>query len=147
MDKLDELYALAENEDIQIHKINLANKKGVSIKLDAKKYIGINKNIKLKNEELSILSEEMGHCVTDMFYMLKVENNRLQRMNVSRVEHFAHLWALKHLVPVDELTASLKDTRGDLWLTAEDLSVSHDLVLEAIEYYESVNLLSNDMFK
>lgn len=79
------------------------------------------------------LAHELGHCITGSFY------NPYSRFDVrEKHESQADRWAIKKLVPMDELKDAVK--RGYIYKCelAEYFDVTEDFIGKAIEYYTQI---------
>lgn len=141
MDKLDQLYRLAENNGIEIFSNKHYAKKAFSFKAEGCKVISIDlSKISDTKEEQLVLAEEIGHCVTDSFYNLTNDINHTYLQQVQRHENKAHNWALEELVPLDQLCYALLKTH-EFYELAEILEISEVVVRQAMTYYRAKNLV------
>ena len=86
-------------------------------------------------DELVRLGHELGHCETGSFY------NRWAVMDIrQKHENRADKWAIKKLVPKDELDAAIADGRIELWELAELFGVTESFMLKALCWYQNGNL-------
>ncbi len=146
LDTLLNLYNIAENKGITIDTINL-KKKGVSIKLNNKCYIGLSNKLNGDFETRDVLAEELGHCCTNSFYTLNTPLPLLKQ-NVDKAERQAKDWAIRNILPLPQLLKSIKSHCGDLYLVAEDFDTGIDYIKDAIEYYTRKNVMPsyNEIF-
>lgn len=93
----NDLYDLAENNDILIECFDLPNVKSTSLMFpDGSTFIGIDPfEIKSFADERVHLAHELGHCVNGAFYNIYSNYDIRERH-----EHKATLWAVKHLIPI-----------------------------------------------
>lgn len=82
-------------------------------------------------DETVKLAHELGHCETGAFYY----GSPLQLKE--QCEYRANLWAIKKLIPKDELKKALESGIIELWELAEHFEVSEELMKFAVEYYKN----------
>lgn len=76
------------------------------------------------------LAHELGHCETSSFY------NRFSPIDErGRYERRADRWAIKKLLPFEEMKAALSQGYTEIYELAEYFTVPEDLIHQAIEYY------------
>lgn len=131
--ELLELYQLADAEHIpvysfdlpQTHSLSLMNNDGsCAVAIDP---FGLNST---KDEKIR-LAHELGHCVTGSFY------NRYSDFDIkARSEYKADKWAIKKLVPEDELQNAFKQGIVEPWNLAEYFNVTEDFIIKAVNYYK-----------
>lgn len=80
-------------------------------------------------EETVCFGHELGHCMTGAFYSLTEP-----ALNRKRLERKAEKWAIKKLVPVEELKRALKVCPYYCDL-AEYFGVTEDFIRKACNYY------------
>ena len=85
-----------------------------------------------KGNQLENLAHEVGHCETDSFY-----TSISPWETIGRCEAKADKWAIKKLVPKDELQRLIADHR-DMWEICDILGISADFLQKAILYYEKI---------
>ena len=131
--ELLELYQLADAEHIpvysfdlpQTHSLSLMNNDGsCAVAIDP---FGLNST---KDEKIR-LAHELGHCITGSFY------NRYSEFDImAKSEHKAEKWAIKKLVPEDELQNAFKQGIVEPWNLAEYFNVTEDFIIKAVNYYK-----------
>lgn len=78
------------------------------------------------------LAHEIGHCVTGSFY------NRYAPCDIrQRYENRADKWAIKRLVPEDELSEAVEQGHTEPWDLAEYFDVTQPFMEKAIDYYQT----------
>lgn len=132
--ELLELYQLADAEHIpvysfdlpQTHSLSLMNNDGsCAVAIDP---FGLNST---KDEKIR-LAHELGHCVTGSFY------NRYSDFDIkARSEYRADKWAIKKLIPKDELQAAFEQGYTEPWDLAEYFNVTEEFIIKAVNYYRS----------
>ncbi len=130
--ELLELYQLADAEHIpvysfdlpQTHSLSLMNNDGsCAVAIDP---FGLNST---KDEKIR-LAHELGHCVTGSFY------NRYSDFDIkARSEYKADKWAIKKLIPKDELQAAFEQGYIEPWDLAEYFNVTEEFIIKAVNYY------------
>ena len=133
MNNLDDLYALAEEEHIEIFAFSLPSTSSVSImELDGTCYIGIDPfRVDSYVQEAQHLAHELGHCITGSFY------NQYSNCDIrARHEYKANKWAIKKLIPQDELKAAVNSGFTEPWELAEYFNVPVPFMQKAVEYYK-----------
>lgn len=86
-------------------------------------------------DETVKLAHEIGHCETGAFY------NRHAACDIRRKhENRADKWAIKALIPEDELDAAVADGCTDMWALAERFGVTEDFMRKAVCWYTYGNL-------
>ena len=127
--KLDELYEIAESENIDIYSAALPLTKSASIMDDELNcYIGIDyEQISTTSDEKMHLAHEIGHCIKGAFY------NRHSKLDlISKHEYSADKWACENLLPKDEMEAAFRKGYVEVWQIAEYFDVPERLVKKAL---------------
>ena len=135
MTTTSELYEIAEKKNIKIDAFHLKNTVSLSlIDEDNDCFIALNKDN--TENELEHLAHEIGHCITGSFY------NRFAAYDIrTKHEWRADKWAIKKLIPADELKYALSHGITEVWELAEYFNVSEDLIRKAYEYYKNNKFL------
>lgn len=127
---LTSLYTLAQANDIQIFSFDMNACESMSLLKSGNCYIAIDP-FKIKNisDEKVKLAHELGHCETGAFY------NQYAVCDIrERHERRADKWAIKKLVPEDELKEACKWC-ANLWELSEHFGVTEDFMQKALDYY------------
>ncbi len=127
---LSNLYDIAEYDNVNVFSFDLEKTESVSLLLDGQCHIAINP-LKLINEsdEKVKLAHELGHCETGAFY------NQYSPFDIrSKHENTANKWAIKKLIPEDELKEACKYCRNR-WELSEHFGVTEDFMQKALDYY------------
>lgn len=128
--KSAELYDYAENRDIILINGNLKKVKSMSLSDNGLCAIIIDdEKINCEVEENVIAAHEIGHCETGAFY-----NEHSLELR-SRMEYRADKWAIKKLVPEDELIEAFESGILEIWELAEYFDVTEDFMVKACEFY------------
>ena len=88
-------------------------------------------------EEKVDLAHELGHCLTGSFYLLSSAS--IERR---RAERKADKWAIKKLVPEDELERAMKQFTY-FYELADYFGVTEDFIRKAVDYYSQSKWLRN----
>ena len=133
MVNLIDLYRLAERKDHNIYWFSFYDERVASVSVqDSYGYCEIAidpTKITCESDEKLKLAHELGHCETGSFY------NRWATCDIrEKHELRADRWAIKKLLPKEELYAAIKDQRYRCKI-AEIFSVPESLVEKALEYY------------
>lgn len=83
-------------------------------------------------EELVCLSHEIGHCETGSFYNIHSPLDIRQKH-----EARADRWAIKKLIPKDELDEAVKCGIVEMWELAEYFGVPEKFISKACTYYQT----------
>ena len=143
MKMLQEIYRFADKENIAVDRFALIKREALSIMdEDGSCFVAIDPN-KIANEadERTKLSHELGHCVTGSFYNQYSDYDCRQRH-----ENKADKWAIKHLIPVDDLDDAITDGCTEIWELAERFGVTEQFMQKAVCYYVHGNLASELYF-
>ena len=125
---LSELYQLAEDNRIEIDYVPM--RQAVSLSLP-EGFIAMDVD-KLRDtaDEKACLAHEMGHCLTGSFY------NIYSSCDIrSKREACAQRWAIRHLVPTQELAEAVEAGFTEPWELAEYFGVPEPLIRQAEELY------------
>ena len=141
--KVLDLYALAEQQNIEVIETALPENGSLSIMDDnGKCYIGIDESVMDGDAlELVHMGHELGHCLTGSFY------NRYTRFDVrQRHENRADKWAVRQIVPVDALDEAVADGCCEIWELAERYGVTEQFMKKAVCYYVHGNVATELYF-
>ncbi|MBQ8574792.1 MAG: ImmA/IrrE family metallo-endopeptidase [Clostridia bacterium] len=134
MRNLNELYQIAQNENIDVYCLDLLATKSLSMCRNGKSAIAIDPFTLLdSSEEAVLLAHELGHCVTGSFYNLYSDFDI-----VAKHELRADKWAIKKLVPKDELNNAFEHGIVEPWDLAEYFDVTEDFIIKAVKFYKDV---------
>ena len=87
------------------------------------------------------LGHEIGHCVTGSFY-----NRYAAADSRDRHENRADKWAVKQLIPVEELDKAVAEGCTEIWELAERFGVTEEFIRKAVCYYVHGNLATELYF-
>lgn len=131
MDLLD-LYRLAEKEDITVDCYELRSREALSLLApNGSCSIAIDPlQLRSEADEREKLAHELGHCETGSFY------NRWTPFDLrQKHENRADKWAIRALVPREELTAALAAGHTEPWELAELFQVTEAFIRKALCWY------------
>lgn len=126
--QLQELYNWAENHHIEIDDFPMRQLTAVSF---PEGWIALD-TAKLKNaaEEKACLAHELGHCATGSFYNVHSPCGLRERE-----ETRAARWAIRVLVPEEELLQAVQHGITEPWELAEFFDVPEAFIRKAMAYY------------
>ena len=137
------LYQLAKQQNIEVLTFPLPENGSMSHMTDTGTcYIGMDDGVCDGGiRERVHLAHELGHCVTGSFYSIHtaVDSRR-------RHENRADKWAIRQLIPVDQLDDAIADGCTDLWALAERFGVTESFVKKAVCLYVHGNVASELYF-
>ena len=143
MNTLQECYRVAQQENITVDRFPLRSREALSfMDDDGSCFIAIDPD-KLTGEadERTKLSHELGHCVTGSFY------NRYSRFDCRRRhENRADKWAVRYLVPVEDLDDAVATGCTELWELAEHFGVTEAFIKKAVCLHVHGNLATELYF-
>ncbi len=132
---LTALYDIATKDNIDIFSFDMHKCESISLNDNGNYFIAIDpfKLISIADEKVKV-AHELGHCETGAFY------NEYSRLDVrQKHEHRADKWAIKKLVPKDELIEAFK-TCTNRWELSEYFEVTEDFMQKALDYYSLKNI-------
>lgn len=126
-----ELYEMADTNRIEVMWLALPLNGSISVTDSEQYFIGIDPDIcENSAEERVHLAHELGHCMTGSFY------NIYSNLDIrEKHENRATKWAIKRLIPFDELVKCLDDGIVHKWELAEIFNVTEDYVDKAFSLY------------
>lgn len=132
MRPLRELYQIAETEHIPVDHFRLGKREALSIMdQDGQCYIAIDpRRITGEIDERLKLAHELGHCMTGAFY------NQYSKYDCrQRHENTAHKWAIRELIPQDDLDDAIASGCTTLFALADHFGVTEAFIKKAVCYY------------
>lgn len=127
---VDELYDYADNAGITVDRFMMSHAESLSEPI-GNGAIAIDPfRITSSADEKVKLAHELGHCERGAFY-----NPYTSFDIVARHENRADTWAIKKLVPKDELNDAVLNGRIELWELAEYFGVTEPFMQKAISLY------------
>ena len=86
-------------------------------------------------EERVRLAHELGHCKTGAFY------NRYAVRDVrQKHENIADKWAIRELIPIEDLDTAVANGHTEIWDLAEYFNVTEEFMKKTICWYKYGNL-------
>lgn len=124
-----ELYEMADANRIEVMKFNLPLNGSISVMDNERYFIGLDSYENLAEERVH-LAHELGHCITGSFYNIYSDFDVREKH-----ERRATKWAIKKLIPFDELVKYLDDGIVQKWELAEIFDVTEDYIDKAFSLY------------
>ena len=134
---IQDLYALAEQQNIEVLSYPLAGTESMSVMMDdGRCFVGMDESVRDGGvQERVHLSHELGHCITGSFY------NRYAAIDYrQRHENRANKWAIQALIPVEELDDAIAEGCTEIWELAERFQVTESFVRKAVCLYVHGNV-------
>ena len=126
---IPELYQLACKQNIAVLRYPMAENGSMSVQLpDGAQYIGMDESVSDGGAQERVhLGHELGHCLTGSFY------NRYAAVDCrQRHENQANKWAIRTLIPVDDLDRAVAEGCTEVWELAERFGVTEEFVKKAV---------------
>ncbi len=140
---LQGLYRIAEEQNIAVDHFPLKKREALALMdEDGDCFIALDLlSLHSETDERNKLAHEMGHCCTGAFY------NQYSSFDCrQRHENKADKWALKQLIPVNELDNAIAEGCTELWELAERFDVTEQFMRKAVCYYVHGNLATDLYF-
>ena len=130
------LYAYAERRNIDVDWIPMRRATSLSVPLGDGYAIALDPwKLGSLAQETVCLAHELGHCETGSFY------NRFAKLDVrQRHENRADKWAIRRLVPEDDLDAAMADGCNTIPALADRFGVTEPFMRKAVCWYAHGNL-------
>ena len=141
--KVLDLYALAEQQNIEVIEASLPENGSLSLMDDfGNCYIGIDQSVMDGDAlELVHMGHELGHCLTGSFY------NRYSVFDLrQRHENRADKWAILQLVTEEALDEAVADGCCEIWELSERFGVTEQFMKKAVCYYVHGNVATELYF-
>lgn len=131
-----DLYAYAENRNIDVDWIPMRRATSLSVPLGDSYAIALDPwKLGTLAQETVCLAHELGHCETGSFY------NRFAKLDVRQQhENRADKWAIRRLVPAEELDAAMADGCNTIPALADRFGVTEPFMRKAVCWYAHGNL-------
>ena len=141
--ELTQLYDLAEQENIPVLPFGLPLTGSMSVMDDAGRcYVAMDPALRDGGvSERVHLSHELGHCITGSFYSRYTAVDCRQRH-----ENRANKWAIRALIPVEELDNAIAGGCTEIWELAEQFQVTEDFIRKTVCWYVHGNLAAELYF-
>lgn len=132
---LNELYDIAEENEINVMEADCPNCKAISLlSPNGKCYIGMDyEAIKTEREERQYLAHDIGHCVRGAFY-----NPYSPFSLIEQQEYRADKQAVNYLIPKDKLEEAMKEGYTSTWELSEYFDVDEAYIKKAFWHYFDV---------
>ncbi len=132
---LKALYALAERDRVEILDADCPECLSMSLMTDdGDCYVGIDERaVHSENEKLVRIAHELGPCETGSFYTTRGEFDLIEKH-----EYHADKWAVKRLIPYDELIRICQKRINEIRAIAEYFGVTEDFVRRARAIYQNM---------
>lgn len=131
------LYDIARQQNIEVIETHLPENGSLSVMDDnGKCYIGMDESVMDGSAlEAVHIGHELGHCMTGSFYSIHTAIDCRQRH-----ENRADKWAIRKIIPVDELDTAVAAGYTEIWQLAEYFSVTEQFMQKAICLYVHGNV-------
>lgn len=130
-----QLFNIAKKNNITIIYSHLPHNESCSIKAQEDYYVGIDPSLSGIEEKIH-LAHEVGHCVTGSMYNLYAPLD-----NRAKHELRADRWAIKKLVPFNDLRTAIKKGIRECWELAEFFNVTDEFMNNALKFYFNQGVL------
>ena len=135
MVETDELYCYADSQGIAIDRVPMNYAEALSVPVGNGAVAIDPFRIRSFADEKVKLAHELGHCATGSFY------NRYSPFDVvGRHERRADKWAIKKLVPKDELDAAVSSGHVEVWDLADYFGVTEGFIRKAVRMYRNCEI-------
>ena len=136
--RTEELYRIADRDNVRVFFGDFSE----CISLSVPGNVGMDYSLIWdEKQEREKLAHELGHCERNAFYRKGASASDIQRE-----ENRADKWAIKKLVPEDELKEAVQKGYTDVWELAEYFDVPEGFMRKAICLYEHGNLAVSQYF-
>ena len=131
---LTELYDIAEQDRINIYSFQMNECESMSVLQNGDCFIAIDPfKLHSETDEKVKLAHEIGHCETGAFY------NEYATCDIrEKHERRADKWAIKKLIPEDELKEACKYCTNR-WELSEYFGVTEDFMQKVLDYYKEIS--------
>ena len=131
-----DLYAYAERRNIDVDWVPMRRATSLSVPLGDGYAIALDPwKLGSLAQETVCLAHELGHCETGSFY------NRFAALDVRQQhENRADKWAIRRLVPAEELDAAMADGCDTIPALADRFGVTEPFMRKAVCWYAHGNL-------
>ena len=141
--KLQSLYDLAQQENIEVLPFPVPKNGSMSVMTpEGSCYIGMDESVRDGAvRERVHLAHELGHCITGSFYNIHAAIDHRRRH-----ENRADKWAVRRLIPVEQLDDAVAEGCTELWELAEHFGVTESFIKKAVCLYVHGNLATELYF-
>lgn len=131
MSKIAYLFRYAEQHKIDIDYFALNVLEALSVSIDGSNAIALDpQKIRSTADEAYKLGHELGHCEYAGFYNAKSPLDLRGKR-----EYQADVWAVKKLLPFEELQQAVRNGIQEKWELAEHFDLPEDFIAFALTYY------------
>lgn len=131
---LTDLYSITDEKNINVYDFKLDGIISMTIPYCSNYYIAIDSTkLNTSIDKKICLAHEIGHCETNSFYNVYTPYDIREQH-----ENRANRWAIKKLIPLDELKEAVRHGYKEFWQLAEYFDVPNDFMKSAIHYYKGV---------
>ena len=142
MDPLLRLYDELNTSGVHFYTWELNDQKAAAVEINGAYAVFMDfDNIVSGSEEKVIVAHEGGHCMTGATHCLCSPFDLIQKH-----ENCADKWAIKKLVPKDELDDAVAAGYTEIWQLADYFSVTEDFMRKAVCWYTHGNLAAELYF-
>lgn len=129
--EINTLYNIAETKGITVDFLSLKENPALCLELGGKGFIALDKGLVGRSfAERVALAHELGHILEGALYKPGEDS-----ASVLKHEQAAQKWAIKILVPLEELIKALKEGNESLSLLAERFEVTEEFMQKALAFY------------
>lgn len=137
MHKLFLLYDELRNANVSLFDFQIPNHPAATVELDGTYGVFIDTGqIRSIAEETYLVAHEAGHVMTGATHQIY---SPLQL--VAQHENRADRWAIRKLIPRNELTAALQSGFTEPWQLAEYFDLPEEFICKAVDYYQNIRPL------
>lgn len=131
MSRLLSLYQQLQNQGIHFFTWDLDDQESVTIEMNGRYGIFMDfDNIENAFQEIVVLAHEGGHAVTGATHSVCSPFDLVEHH-----EELANRWAIKKLLPFDEMKAAMQAGYTDSYQLADHFEVTEEFVHQAFTYY------------
>ena len=143
MRSVPDLYDFAQQQNIAVIRYPLKENGSMSLMLeDGSCFIGIDDAVRDGGTRERVhMSHEIGHCATGSFYNIHTVVDCRQRH-----ENRADKWAVRYLIPVEELDEAIAQGCTEIWELAERFGVTEQFMRKAVCLYVHGNVATDLYF-
>lgn len=142
MDKLLDLYSYAESKDIDVDWFTMERAEALSMPIEGGYGIALDPwKLRTIADEYCKLAHEIGHCETGSFYSRYATRDVIQQH-----ENRADKWAIKKIIPKDDLDRAVSEGHTELYDLAEYFGVTEDFMRKAFCWYKHGTLATKYYF-
>lgn len=125
------LFRTAKENGISVEYANIPLNLSMSVQDESDSFVVIDYSlIERGAEERVHLAHELGHCIQGAFY------NPYALLDIrEKHEARADRWAIRELVPKDDLLSAIRNGYVEVWELAEQFGVTCALMKKAAQYY------------